>query len=178
MTPSDKNNRHKSKQSNLNHQPRKRFGQNFLHDPHVIQSILTAINALADDHLVEIGPGLGALTTGLVQHCGRLDVVELDRDLVPKLETQFGDFQHFHIHQCDALRFDFTQLVSDDLKNTEAQLRIVGNLPYNISTPLIFHLLEQCHLVRDMHFMLQKEVVNRLCAGVGDSAYGRLGIMV
>lgn len=153
------------------HQARKRFGQNFLHDPGVIEKIVRSINPKPEDALVEIGPGLGALTEEILALNPRLQVVELDRDLIPVLRTKFFNYPDFRIHEADALSFDFRQLV------TERPLRIVGNLPYNISTPLIFHLLEQSGVVQDMHFMLQKEVVLRLAAGPGDNNYGRLGIM-
>lgn len=156
------------------HKARKRFGQNFLHDQGVIGRIIRAINPQPGQHLVEIGPGLGALTEELLEACeGRLDAVELDRDLIPVLRTQFFRYaDSFTIHEADALKFDFASLKQD-----ERPLRIVGNLPYNISTPLIFHLLSFNGLIQDMHFMLQKEVVDRLAAAPGDSHYGRLGIM-
>ncbi len=153
------------------HRARKRFGQNFLRDPGVISRIVRAIAPRAGDHLVEIGPGQGALTEELVDSGGRLDVIELDRDLVPRLREQFAGADNFHIHQGDALNFDFASLKG------EQPLRVVGNLPYNISTPLIFHLLEQQQHIRDMHFMLQKEVVERLAAEPGSKNYGRLGVM-
>ncbi len=153
------------------HQARKRFGQNFLHDPGVIERIVRAIHPKPDDQMVEIGPGLGALTEELLSVNPRLQVVELDRDLIPVLRTKFFNYPEFRIYEADALKFDFSQLAE------KGPLRIVGNLPYNISTPLIFHLLEQSGVVRDMHFMLQKEVVQRLAAGPGDNHYGRLGIM-
>ena len=123
--------------------------------------------------MVEIGPGLGALTEQLLDSLeGKLNVVELDRDLVPVLRTKFFNFPDFQIHEADALKFDFNALGSE-----QAPLRVVGNLPYNISTPLIFHLLENIAFLEDMHFMLQKEVVERMAAQPGDSHYGRLGIM-
>lgn len=153
------------------HQARKRFGQNFLHDPGVIERIVRSINPKPDDAIVEIGPGLGALTEEILAVNPRLQVVELDRDLIPVLRTKFFNYPEFRIHEADALSFDFSQLMDD------RPLRIVGNLPYNISTPLIFHLLEQSGVVQDMHFMLQKEVVQRLAAVPGDNNYGRLGIM-
>ncbi|MGP4845112.1 16S rRNA (adenine(1518)-N(6)/adenine(1519)-N(6))-dimethyltransferase RsmA [Marinobacter sp. 1Y8] len=155
------------------HQARKRFGQNFLHDPGVIERIVRAINSQPDDALVEIGPGLGALTEELLVTTPSLQVVELDRDLIPVLRTKFFNYPDFRIHEADALKFDFSELA----KERDRPLRIVGNLPYNISTPLIFHLLSQAGVVKDMHFMLQKEVVQRLAAVAGDNHYGRLGIM-
>ncbi|SFL84813.1 16S rRNA (adenine(1518)-N(6)/adenine(1519)-N(6))-dimethyltransferase RsmA [Marinobacter zhejiangensis] len=153
------------------HKARKRFGQNFLHDPGVIERIVRSINPQPDDAMVEIGPGLGALTEEILAVNPNLQVVELDRDLIPVLRTKFFNYPNFRIHEADALKFDFSQLA------TEKPLRIVGNLPYNISTPLIFHLLSQSGVVKDMHFMLQKEVVQRLGAVSGDNHYGRLGIM-
>ena len=153
------------------HQARKRFGQNFLHDPGVIEQIIRAINPKPDDAIVEIGPGLGALTEEILAVNPKLQVVELDRDLIPVLRTKFFNYPEFRIHEADALKFDFSQLMVD------RPLRIIGNLPYNISTPLIFHLLSQAGVVQDMHFMLQKEVVQRMAAVPGDNNYGRLGIM-
>ncbi len=155
----------------MNHRPRKRFGQNFLHDPGVIGRIVASIAARPGDRLVEIGPGLGALTRELLPLVGAMDVVELDRDLIPKLQAACTGGE-LRVHSADALKFDFCTLAED------APLRVVGNLPYNISTPLLFHLLEQSRCIRDMHFMLQKEVVDRLAAQPGTSDYGRLGIMV
>jgi len=156
------------------HQARKRFGQNFLQDQNIIRNILLNINPKVGDNIAEIGPGLGAITQHLLSATdGHLNVVEIDRDLVQVLKTQFFNYPELQIHQGDALKFDFSQLVENDNK-----LRIVGNLPYNISTPLIFHLLSYSGQVKDMHFMLQKEVVDRMAAGSGDSAYGRLSIMV
>lgn len=158
----------------MNHRPRKRFGQNFLQDEHIIHNILHGINARPGERVVEIGPGLGALTQGLLDATeGKLDVIELDRDLAGIMKTRFFNYPELTIHQSDALKFNFSSLVSSQKK-----LRIVGNLPYNISTPLIFHLLTFASQVQDMHFMLQKEVVQRMAASVGDNAYGRLGIMV
>lgn len=155
------------------HQARKRFGQNFLHDPGVIQRIGRCINPRPGDFMVEIGPGMGALTEDLLAGTnGHLHVVELDRDLIPGLKVKFFNHAGFHIHEADALKFDFRSLPRGD-----KPLRIVGNLPYNISTPLIFHLLSYAGMVQDMHFMLQKEVVDRLAAQPGDKEYGRLGIM-
>lgn len=144
------------------HRARKRFGQNFLHDAGVIDKILRAIRAKPEDRLLEIGPGQGALTEGLLDSGAQLDVVELDKDLIPILNGQFANKPNFNLHQGDALKFDFNTLGAEP-----RSLRVVGNLPYNISTPLIFHLLQNASLIRDMHFMLQKEVVERMAAGPG-----------
>lgn len=154
------------------HIPRKRFGQNFLRDAAVIRAIVQAIDPHQDQHLVEIGPGEGALTKLLIEHCRHLDVVEIDRDLAALLNRKFAAHANFMLHQADALRFPFDTLTRDS-----TPLRIVGNLPYNISTPLLFHLFGFGRHVADMHFMLQKEVVDRLCAAVGSSNYGRLSVM-
>lgn len=154
------------------HRARKRFGQNFLHDESIINHIVRSIRPAATDNMVEIGPGKGAITRLILDTCEQLNVVELDRDLVPILQEKFGHIPTFNINQADALKFDFAQL-----GNAERPLRIVGNLPYNISTPLIFHLLSYSHMVRDMHFMLQKEVVMRMAAKAGENNYGRLSIM-
>ena len=151
------------------HRARKRFGQNFLVDHQVINRIVRAINPLDGDNLVEIGPGKGALTRLLLDQCPGLQVIELDRDLIPALQAQFTGLA---IHQADALKFDFARLAG-----TDNPLRVVGNLPYNISTPLIFHLLGFESRIKDMHFMLQKEVVERLAATPGHKNYGRLSIM-
>ncbi|MCU7834170.1 MAG: 16S rRNA (adenine(1518)-N(6)/adenine(1519)-N(6))-dimethyltransferase RsmA [gamma proteobacterium symbiont of Taylorina sp.] len=156
----------------LKHKARKRFGQNFLHDPNIIQRIIQSIAVTDKQHIVEIGPGKGALTEYLVQLCAKLDVIELDRDLIPILEQQFEHCNNFQIHNADALQFDFSVLSQNN------KLRLVGNLPYNISTPLIFHLLENISIIHDMHFMLQKEVVERLTACPGTKIYGRLSILV
>lgn len=156
-----------------NHYPRKCFGQHFLQDEHVIQQIVAAIDPHTSDHLVEIGPGLGALTIELLQSAGHLDAIELDRDLIPDLINNCKSYGQLTIHQADALTFNFA-----DLSTAHKKLRIVGNLPYNISTPLIFHLLDYLNCIVDMHFMLQQEVVTRLAAPVGSSAYGRLSVMV
>ena len=158
----------------MNHRPRKRFGQNFLHDQSVIRGIVAAIHPKAGEHVVEIGPGLGALTEPLMDALGTMDVVELDRDLIPHLEQLFAGRGELCIHNTDALKFDFCSLLTE-MSDT---LRVVGNLPYNISTPLIFHLLSQAHCIRDMHFMLQQEVVDRLAAAPGGGDYGRLSVMV
>jgi 16S rRNA (adenine1518-N6/adenine1519-N6)-dimethyltransferase len=159
------------------HQPRKRFGQHFLTDPGVIAELVSVINPRPGQHLVEIGPGPGALTGPLLEFGVTLDAIELDRDLVPRLLQRWGQRYPFRVHQCDALKFDFSQLLRPDTGQTTHRLRLVGNLPYNISTPLLFHVLGQVELFEDIHFMLQKEVVQRLAARAGSKAYGRLSVM-
>jgi 16S rRNA (adenine1518-N6/adenine1519-N6)-dimethyltransferase len=159
--------------SEYQHRARKRFGQNFLHDAGVIDRILRAIRAKEGERLLEIGPGQGALTEGLLGSGAQLDVIELDLDLIPILQAKFGSNPRFQLNQGDALKFDFARLDA-----APRSLRVVGNLPYNISTPLIFHLLDNATLIRDMHFMLQKEVVERMAAGPGGGDWGRLSIMV
>ncbi len=161
-----------SAMSKPQHRARKRFGQNFLQDAGIINSIVRAINPLPQDHLVEIGPGQGALTELLSASNCQLDVVELDRDLVPGLLAAYSANPRFKLHSADALKFDFAALAREG-----HPLRVVGNLPYNISTPLIFKLLENTSIIRDMHFMLQLEVVDRLAASPGSKDWGRLGIM-
>lgn len=155
------------------HRARKRFGQNFLHDTGVIDRIIRAIHPQQGQRIVEIGPGQGALTESLVNSAAQLDVIELDKDLIPLLKLRFGLRDNFTLHEGDALKFDFSQLQAP-----AHGLRVVGNLPYNISTPLIFHLLDHAHLIQDMYFMLQKEVVQRICAAPGGGHWGRLSIMV
>jgi 16S rRNA (adenine1518-N6/adenine1519-N6)-dimethyltransferase len=152
------------------HRARKRFGQHFLTDPGVIDAILHSIHATKDDVVVEIGPGQGAITAALAASAGHLHAVELDRDLAARLRRQYDGVANVTIHEGDALAFDFASLGD--------RLRIVGNLPYNISTPLLFHLLKVRDRILDMHFMLQKEVVDRMAAAPGSKAYGRLGIML
>jgi len=155
------------------HVARKRFGQHFLHDKLIIQKIVDAIAPTPDQHLVEIGPGQGALTLPVLKKTGYLDVIELDRDLIPQLKNRCAGKGTLVIHQADALEFDYATLIKD-----QKPLRLIGNLPYNISTPLIFHLLLFAPNITDMHFMLQKEVVDRMSARAGADAYGRLSIMV
>ena len=156
----------------LTHRPRKRFGQNFLHDPGVIQRIIQVINPQAGQQLVEIGPGQGAITLPLLKGCHRLHVVELDRDLIEPLRALCADAGELLIHNADALRTDFCDFADGE------PLRVVGNLPYNISTPLLFHFLDQARCITDMHFMLQKEVVDRIVAVPGSKTYGRLSVAV
>ena len=156
----------------MGHTPRKRFGQNFLRDESVIEAIARSVAPIDSDHLVEIGPGEGALTQALIGSGCRLDAVELDRDLRTRLLAAFSTYPGFTLHSADALNFDFAALASGD-----TSLRVVGNLPYNISTPLIFKLLEQGEVIADMHFMLQLEVVERLAASPGSKDWGRLGVM-
>ncbi len=154
------------------HRVRKRFGQHFLHDDQVIQRLLIAIDPKPGQHLIEIGPGRGVLTVPLLTAVGELDAVELDRDLVTDLQTRLAG-SGLHLHAADALAFNFAALRTDN-----RPLRIVGNLPYNISTPLLFPLLAQADDIADMHFMLQKEVVQRMAAAPGGGDYGRLSVMV
>lgn len=153
--------------------PRKRLGQHFLHDPAVLERVAAAIQPRPGDAMVEIGPGRGALTAVLLPRLERLDAVELDRDLIPLLEARVAGLGELRVHSADAVAFDFCALAP-----APGSLRVVGNLPYNVSTPLIFHLIEQLACLRDLHFMLQREVAQRLAAGPGAAAYGRLGIMV
>ncbi|MDT8449689.1 MAG: 16S rRNA (adenine(1518)-N(6)/adenine(1519)-N(6))-dimethyltransferase RsmA [Wenzhouxiangellaceae bacterium] len=156
------------------HVPRKRFGQNFLESETVIRQIVGAIAPARNDRVVEIGPGLGALTGPMLEKVGRLDVIELDRDLAAALADRLGNPPNLVVHQADALTFDFASLAGPQ---NDRPLRVIGNLPYNISTPLLFHLLDQADAIADMHFMLQKEVVDRLTAGPGSKAWSRLGVM-
>jgi 16S rRNA (adenine1518-N6/adenine1519-N6)-dimethyltransferase len=151
------------------HVARKRFGQNFLNAPGIVAAIVAAIAPRRGDTVVEIGPGLAALTRPLLAAVDRLHVVEIDRDLIARLKQEFSP-ERLVIHEGDALEFDFGAIGSD--------LKIVGNLPYNISTPLLFHLAGFAGRVRDMHFMLQKEVVERMVAAPGTSEYGRLSVML
>ena len=156
----------------MHHQPRKRFGQNFLRDDSVIHAIARAIAPMKGNHVVEIGPGEGALTQVLISSGCKLDAIELDRDLRTRLLASFSTYPDFTLHSADALKFDFASLITE-----HHPLRVVGNLPYNISTPLIFRLLDQAKVIADMHFMLQLEVVDRLAAQPGTKNWGRLGVM-
>ena len=162
----------------LGHTARKRFGQNFLHDTHVIQNIVAAICPQKEQFLLEIGPGLGALTEPVAEQIDRLTVLELDRDLAERLRHHPFLHQKLNVIETDAMLFDFAQLyASEKLAEEQQKIRVFGNLPYNISTPLMFHLFKFCDIIQDMHFMLQKEVVKRLCAAPNSKAYGRLTIM-
>ena len=162
--------------THLGHTARKRFGQNFLHDEYVIDKIVNALNPRDGENLVEIGPGLGALTDPVCERVSALTVVELDRDLAKRLRHHPFNGSKLNIIEQDALTLDFTT-VKDNLPDPEQSLRVFGNLPYNISTPLMFHLFDYADSIQDMHFMLQKEVVNRLAAGPGSKSYGRLSVM-
>jgi 16S rRNA (adenine1518-N6/adenine1519-N6)-dimethyltransferase len=157
----------------MKHIPRKRFGQNFLTDQSVLQHIIRTIDPKPDDTMVEIGPGLGAMTALLLEGVRQLHVVELDRDLVARLQKRF-DSSRLIVHSGDALQFDFASIPLP----SGHKLRIVGNLPYNISSPLLFHLAQVASQVQDQHFMLQKEVVERMVAMPGSKAYGRLSVML
>ncbi len=151
---------------------RKRFGQHFLHDSHVIQKIIHAVSPQSDQHIVEIGPGQGVLTEFLIPRSGRVDAVEIDRDLAAFLREHFKSFPHFYLHEMDVLKFDFSTLTEKP-----ASLRVVGNLPYNISTPLLFHLFDYLFFVKDIHVMLQKEVALRMTAKLNTPDYSRLSVM-
>jgi 16S rRNA (adenine1518-N6/adenine1519-N6)-dimethyltransferase len=151
---------------------KKRYGQHFLHDPGTIDRIVRAIAPQPGQRIVEIGPGRGAITAPLLAAAGALDVIEIDADVVPQLRQRCtrGDLR---VHLADALEFDFTALRGDG-----PRLRLVGNLPYNVSTPLLFHFAEHLDAIEDMHFMLQREVVTRMAAGPGGKEYGRLTVML
>ena len=162
-----------SEQPQQQHIARRRFGQNFLADPNIIARIIAAIRPQPDENMVEIGPGLGALTAPLIEHLGCLHVVEIDRDLIARLR-ETHDPARLNIHEGDALKFDFGALAEEGAP----PLRVVGNLPYNISTPLLFHLADFAARIRDLIFMLQKEVVMRMVAAPGTAEYGRLSVML
>lgn len=155
------------------HRARKRFGQNFLHDQNVIERIVKAINPKPGQALIEIGPGQGAITEKLLSISGHVDVIEIDRDLAELLRQRYQSLPGFTLHQNDVLKFDFSKIPCP-----AGGFRILGNLPYNISTPLIFHLLNYYQHINDMLFMLQLEVVERMAAKAGENNYGRLSIMV
>ncbi len=153
------------------HRTRKRFGQHFLHDRNIIDKIIRAIDPGEDDQLVEIGPGQGALTFPLLKRCKHLTAIELDRDLIPRLQQRAAAGEQLEIVNADILKFELDSLLG-------GRFRIVGNLPYNISTPLMFHLLDSIEKIQDMHFMVQKEVARRIVASVGTRNYGRLSVMI
>jgi 16S rRNA (adenine1518-N6/adenine1519-N6)-dimethyltransferase len=152
------------------HQPRKRFGQHFLTDTAVLDAIVRAIDPRPGQALIEIGPGLGALTQPLLERCERLTVIELDRDLAARLRRNAA----LEVIEADVLTVDFGAIAA----RHGSRLRVIGNLPYNISTPILFHLLDGAPQIEDQHFMLQKEVVQRIAAGPGSKAYGRLSVML
>ena len=154
---------------NERHHTKKRFGQHFLIDQQIVHAIVSNINPKPDDVIIEIGPGNGVLTKPIAQSKPNLHIIELDRDLIPTLERKFSHYPNISIHQGDALKFDYSSIGK--------KLRIIGNLPYNISTPLMFHLIQFKNNIYDQHFMLQKEVANRLAASPGGKNYGRLSIM-
>ncbi len=152
----------------MRHQPRKRFGQNFLVDHQIINQIISTISPKNDDSIIEIGPGKGAITFPIIEHLDHLSVIEIDRDLVSMLKSK--EQEKLTIYKADALTFDFSQIPN--------KLRVIGNLPYNISSPLLFHLLDYRKQIIDMTFMLQKEVVDRIVASPGNKIYGRLSVMM
>jgi 16S rRNA (adenine1518-N6/adenine1519-N6)-dimethyltransferase len=152
----------------MRHQPRKRFGQNFLVDHRIINQIISTISPKNDDSIIEIGPGKGAITFPIIEYLDHLSVIEIDRDLVSMLKSE--EQEKLTIYQADALTFDFSQIPN--------KLRVIGNLPYNISSPLLFHLLDYRKQIIDMTFMLQKEVVDRIVASPGNKIYGRLSVMM
>ena len=152
----------------MRHQPRKRFGQNFLVDHQIINQIISTISPKNDDSIIEIGPGKGAITFPIIEYLDHLSVIEIDRDLVSMLKSK--EQEKLTIFQADALTFDFSQISN--------KLRVIGNLPYNISSPLLFHLLDYRKQIIDMTFMLQKEVVDRIVAPPGNKTYGRLSVMM
>ena len=155
----------------MKHQARKRFGQHFLTDQGVIADIVDAIDPQPGQHMVEIGPGLAAMTQPLVERLGHLQVIELDRDLAARLRQH----KQLTVHEADVLKVDITALA---IALGTSSMRVVGNLPYNISTPILFHLLDHVAVIQDQHFMLQKEVVERMVAKPSTAAYGRLSVML
>ena len=162
--------------THLGHTARKRFGQNFLHDEYVIGNIVAVIAPKNGQNLVEIGPGLGALTDPVCEEVDALTVIELDRDLAKRLRHHPFHNAKLTVIEQDAMTLDFSELAKN-MPQKDKGLRVFGNLPYNISTPLMFHLFSHAACIEDMHFMLQKEVVNRLAAGPGSKNYGRLSVM-
>ncbi len=157
----------------MQHRPRKRFSQHFLHDLNIIHQIVDSIAPRVGQSVVEIGPGLGAITGLLLDRLGRLDVVEVDRDIIPPLRTSCANRGELVVHNIDALKFDF-----NDLAPAAGKIRVVGNLPYHISTPLLFHVFKYKDIIEDIHFLLQKEVVDRITAAANSDSYGRLSVML
>jgi 16S rRNA (adenine1518-N6/adenine1519-N6)-dimethyltransferase len=169
----------------LKHIPRKRFGQHFLNDQGLIEDIASTIAPLPTDHLIEIGPGLGALTLPLLARCGAITVIELDRDLAAHWRDRASGASSIQVIESDVLKVDIAGIKPAQIATKlgalslpTPALRIVGNLPYNISTPILFHLLPYAHIVQDQHFMLQKEVIDRMVAKPSTSDYGRLSVML
>lgn len=165
------------------HKAKKRFGQNFLIDTSVINCIVDSINPQRQDLMIEIGPGLGAMTKPLLSKLDKLNAIELDRDIIPKLINNcvFADIKNKEkliVNEHDVLKFNFQTFHETHTKSLANKLRIVGNLPYNISTPVLFHLLHCRNIIHDMHFMLQKEVVDRIVSAPGNKHYGRLSVML
>lgn len=153
---------------------KKYLGQHFLHDPHVIERIVESINLLKDDVVLEIGPGQGALTTSLLPRLSELTVVEFDKEVIPILESRCASLGKLNIVHQDILKFDLLNFA----KQYRAPIRLIGNLPYNISSPLLFHCLKHVEVIKDMHFMVQREVGERLAAKPGSKIYGRLSVMI
>ena len=167
----------------MQHHAKKRFGQNFLVDNSVINHIVDSINPQAQDLMIEIGPGLGAITKPLLSRLDQLNVIELDRDIIPKLINNCvfantANKDKLIVNQIDVLKFNFEEFHINNNSAETRNLRVVGNLPYNISTPVLFHLLHHRPLIQDMHFMLQKEVVDRIVSAPGHKHYGRLSVML
>ena len=152
--------------------PKKHLGQHFLHDKNIIEKIIKSICPKSSDHFIEIGPGYGALTRALLPHVNKIDAIELDKDVIPELKKNCNHLGNLTVHHLDALKLDINAISKNQT------FRIAGNLPYQISTPLIFHLIDQIENITDMHFMLQKEVVDRITAEPASKIYGRLSVMV
>ena len=160
--------------STASYRAKKSLGQNFLHDNNIIEKIVRQAHILPKDFVVEIGPGLGALTTKILPIVGKLNVVEYDSNIIPILQENCLDLGELVIHHHDILKFNLRDLITEE----QQKIKLIGNLPYNISSPLIFHLLKSAEYIRDMHFMLQKEMVQRICATPDNKNYGRLSIMI
>ena len=160
----------------MQHRAKKRLGQNFLVDQFIIERIVNSINPDENDAIIEIGPGLGALTRPILEKVKQLDVIELDREIIPKLQLNCSFNRALTVHQLDVLKFDFTSFQSELTSGNK--IRVIGNLPYNISTPVLFLLLKHRHVIQDMYFMLQKEVVDRIVSPSGNKCYGRLSVMI